>query len=762
MLCLVIGLIVLSTTFFSLAYYYFTFDLKTTAIAESICKPPYDGTRSISLPNTTFIKSYRLLVFTKINGAWPTKDGGYIVSGTTDPNIMFIPPDGFVAKLNKQGNTQWVKLLKTTNSAGAGNPRGDEDVQSIIELSGGGYLMASKVWGFILGKEWQADNIELNKILFTRLDKNGNTLWSKSFTAFVEDAKNSVVETADKGFLFYAPIVDLAPDQRGEDSDVYQNIPFASLKVAKFNQSGDLQWSKNVKNFISRDNDSYLIQTPDGGFALAGNLTEPNIEKAPPYNYDTYPGLAKFDKNFNFQWAKSLEGTPMELATVIPKADGGFEMGWKKFRQAACVVHGLTKTEDNGYLVLGSGPSALSLVPNIQEIATGKQSGLVGFKFDSAGKMEWVKKMSFSFNDFAMPFIDFSLSSTVDDKLMLVAPFTWADADYKTKADAVNEKTKWYKEKYGEMEMLKELKDRTKQSQADWKTVQAVIQIASDSTRPGIFMTKMDQSLNISWAKTIYPHRSTTNYVTKSTTDSGAIIAGEYETEVVQSTMFGNNIYYRDGFLIKFDSSGNIKDNKNWAINYNGKITSEMMTPYAVSNDLLANVENYPLKLTNRKPEFSMYKKAKTTSYAPFASAKETFCPILPDVSAFDKPIQNSNNSSAETRTWPQINYERAIPAELINDKSKTINAELLPILNQLYNNQVKLTDNMGGAMLSYIFDRVITKEDVVAVKNYLVGLNYKTQDEGNNQLTMYKPGYFLILTFSVNHKDKAFLDVTY
>jgi hypothetical protein len=82
--------------------------------------------------------------------------------------------------------------------------------------------------------------------------------------------------------------------------------------------------------------------------------------------------------------------------------------------------------------------------------------------------------------------------------------------------------------------------------------------------------------------------------------------------------------------------------------------------------------------------------------------------------------------------------------------------------LNQLYSNQVKLTDNLSGQMLSYIFGRVITKDDVTAVKNYLVGIGYKTQDEGNNQLTMYKPGYFLILSFSVDNLDKAFLDVTY
>ncbi|MDD4902690.1 MAG: hypothetical protein PHE24_06165, partial [Patescibacteria group bacterium] len=196
--------------------------------------------------------------------------------------------------------------------------------------------------------------------------------------------------------------------------------------------------------------------------------------------------------------------------------------------------------------------------------------------------------------------------------------------------------------------------------------------------------------------------------------------------------------------------------------NYNGKIATEMMTPYAVSNNLSAQVAAYPLALTNRKPEFSLYKKAKTIIYAAFASSKTTSCPLAPVISASDTPLQNSTLPGTAAKTWPQMNFERAVPAQLINDKSRTIHNELLPILNQLYDNKVKMIDNMGGAMLSYVFSRVVTKEDVVAVKKYLEGLGYKTQDEGIKQLTMYKPGYFLVMTFSVNNLDKAFLDVTY
>ncbi|MFA5061866.1 MAG: hypothetical protein WC526_01850 [Patescibacteria group bacterium] len=678
-----------------------------------------------SVANTTFLKSYRLLVFTKINGAWPTKDGGYIVSGTTDPNIMFIPPDGFVAKLDKQGSVQWLKLLKTTNAAGDGNPKGEEDVQSIIELKNGGYLMASKVWGFIKSAEWKMDNVDLNKILITKLDKNGNMVWNKSFTAAVEDARNSLLQTADNGFLFYANILDLPPEQRGEDSDVYQDLPFASLKVLKFDKNGNLDWSKNIKNFISRNNDSYLIATPDGGYALAGNVTEPNAEKSLPYNFDTYPGLVKFDKDFNFQWAKSLEGTPLDMAAAIPKAGGGYEMGWKKVRQGASNIRGLIQTQDNGYLVLGTLAGTLSMLPKITDLASMKKDYLIAFKYDSAGNLEWVKKMNFGFNDFTSPMIEFSMALSADKQIMIAGPISWADDDFQEKTKAVNEQD------------------------------QATIDAARDAYRPGIFMMKMDADLNVSWAKIINPQRGATNYVLKATTDSGAIIAGEYVTKIVKSVILDSKTYYKDGFLLKIDASGNVNNDTSWITDYNGSFAVEMATTYSISNNLTAQVEPYPINLTNRKPEFSLYKKAKVSTYAPFKASQNTPPAQLPTVST-------NNTDFTAKKTWPEMNYDNKTTVEPVNEKSRTINSELLPILNQLFDSHVKLTDNLSGQMLSYTFDRVITKDDMAKVKSYLEGLGYKTQDEGSKQLTMYKPGYFLIMTFSIDNINKGFLDVTY
>jgi hypothetical protein len=716
----------------------------------------------LTIANTTFIKAYRLLVFTKINGAWPTKDGGYIISGTTDPNIMFVPPDGFVAKLDKQGSVQWVKLLKTKNSAGEGNPLGDEDIQAVIELKNGGYLLVSKVWGFIKAAEWKTDNTELNKILFTKLDKNGKVLWSKSFTGFVEDAKNSLLETADKGFLFYAGITDLKPDERGEDSEVYYDLPFSSLKIFKFDANGNIQWSKNISNFIARKSDSFLTSTADGGYALAGNLAQANPEKEPPYDFDVYPGLAKFDKDFNFEWAKSFEGIPLELAAAIPQSDGTYKIGSQKMRQGAIITRGLARTKDNGYLVLGNLSMASSLLTDSLDLNSGQpHSYLVGFKFNAAGDLEWVKKITLDFNMYSGSMTDYSLVTTKDNNIMIAGSVRWADDNYETKSQAVTEQRRQYIEKYGEIEMLKDNSQRSKQSRQDWQKVQAAIDVAAAGVRSGILLMKTDQELNPNWIKVVKPQRAAVNYVLKATLDSGAIVAGEYETDQIKSVLLSSKTYYKDGFLMKLDASGNVQGDV-WTANYNKNVVAEIMTPYTTTNNLTIQVKPYPVVLTGRQPELSLYKKTKITVSAVFKSSKNTLCPIAPQISADDTPRQNSTATSTAERTWPQINYEKAIPVEPASGKSQTLHQELLPILNQVYDSQVKLTDNMSGSMLDYIFNRIVTQDDKAAVKKYLEGLGYKTQDETEYQLTMYKVGYFLNLTFSLNNTNKGFLEITY
>lgn len=431
-------------------------------------------------------------------------------------------------------------------------------------------------------------------------------------------------------------------------------------------------------------------------------------------------------------------------------------------RQGAIVPRGLVRTKDNGYFVLGNLSMASSLITDSLDLNSGEPHAyLVGFKFNAIGDLEWVKKVTLDFNMYSGSLIDYSLTATKDNNLIITGSLLLADADYTTKSQTIKDLQNWYIKKYGEKEMLKTNSQKSKQSQQDWQKVQTAIDAASIGVRSGILMMKTDQEFNPSWIKIAKPQRAVTNYVSKATSDSGAIIAGEYETNVVKSVMFGNKTYYKDGFLIKLDANGNIQ-NDTWLTKYDKNVITEIVTPYVATNNLTAQVKPYRVILTNRQPEFSSFQKTKTTVAAIFKSSKNTACPVSPKISASDTPLQNSTSTSSAERTWPQINYEKAVPVEPASGKSQTIHNEILPILNQLYNSQVKLTDNMSGSMLDYIFNRIVTKDDKAAVKKHLEELGYKTQDETEYQLTMYKVGYFLNLTFSLNNTNKGFLEITY
>ena len=113
------------------------------------------------------------------------------------------------------------------------------------------------------------------------------------------------------------------------DSDVYQDMPFASLKVLKFDQTAIL-WSRILK-ILFRKNDSYLTQTSDGGYALAG-IYETNRKKL-AIQFDL-PGLANLIKILIFNGQKAWKARLWIWRNGYSKSRRWFEMGWKKGAKA--------------------------------------------------------------------------------------------------------------------------------------------------------------------------------------------------------------------------------------------------------------------------------------------------------------------------------------------------------------------------------------------------------------------------------------------
>jgi len=102
------------------------------------------------------------------------------------------------------------------------------------------------------------------------------------------------------------------------------------FSLIKVDEEGNLMWS-HTYDCRDLDNCSALVQTSDGGFALAGSTTSLD-----PVNYDGW--LLLTDENGDSLWSRTYGGEGRDgFSTILNAADGGF------------IVGGTTEINDNGW-----------------------------------------------------------------------------------------------------------------------------------------------------------------------------------------------------------------------------------------------------------------------------------------------------------------------------------------------------------------------------------------------------------------------------
>jgi hypothetical protein len=104
----------------------------------------------------------------------------------------------------------------------------------------------------------------------------------------------SLIQTSDGGYA----IAGFTSSFGAGDYDVY---------VVKLDAHGNLQWTKTIGG-KEDDKGHSLIQTFDGGYAIAGYTTSFGAEyyEEVCVFYDVY--IVKLDANGNLQWTKTIGG----------------------------------------------------------------------------------------------------------------------------------------------------------------------------------------------------------------------------------------------------------------------------------------------------------------------------------------------------------------------------------------------------------------------------------------------------------------------
>jgi len=297
----------------------------------------------------------------------PTADGGYIVVGTTYSNNGDVTGnhgngDVWVVKLDSSGTKQWKKTLggsgsdvavsivqlssgkifvvaNTTstngnvtynhgltdiwlvalNSSGTllyqktFGGSGDDVAHSIIQTNDGNLLIAGSSDsnnGDVTGNHGNDDYWLL------KTDTLGNLLWQKSFGGSGTDGCNSVVATADGGYL-------ATGNSDSNDGDVTDNHGGDDFWIVKTDGSGNIQWEKSYGGSM---NESALaaIQNTAGNFVIAGYTISNDGDVTDNKGSSDY-WMLMLDSSGTLLNQHTYGGTNSDVAySIIQASDGGY------------------------------------------------------------------------------------------------------------------------------------------------------------------------------------------------------------------------------------------------------------------------------------------------------------------------------------------------------------------------------------------------------------------------------------------------------
>jgi hypothetical protein len=354
-----------------------------------------------------------------------------------------------------------------------GGPASGED-SSLIQTSDGGYAIAGKTESFGAG---QAD------IYVVKLDANGNLQWTKTIGG---GEGSSLIQTSDGGYAIAGETESFGAGK----SDVY---------VVKLDANGNLQWTKTIGG-PDFELGSSLIQTSDGGYAIAGYTKSFGAGE-----WDFY--VVKLDANGNLQWTKTIGGPESEWGnSLIRTSDGGY------------AIAGLTES-------FGAGGEDVYVV-----------------KLDANGKLQWTKTIGGKGWD-----VGASLIQTSDGGYAIAgytSSFGAGKMDvYVIKLDA-NGKLQWTKTIGGPASEIGNSLIQT----SDGGYAIAGYTYSFSAGKMDVYVIKLDANGKLQWTKTIGGENDDRGLSLIQTSDGGYAIAGYTKS-------FGAG--GADVYVVKLDKNGN-------------------------------------------------------------------------------------------------------------------------------------------------------------------------------------------------------------
>lgn len=277
----------------------------------------------------------------------------------------------------------------------------DEWAFSVIQCSDGGYVMAGYTTSMGNGK---ADSWTV------KTDAQGNQQWNRTYGGSGFDWASCVIQTFDGGYA----IAGSTNSSTAGDYDCW---------LMKTDSSGNQQWNKTYGG-IHNDYAASVIQTSDGGYALAGIKNSYNDGGYSLAVYrdlfivgDADAWIIKTDSAGNELWNKTFGGTNDDGAfSVIQTSDSGYALAGNtySFSGGNNTDIWLIKTDtfgnelwnrtfggakdDFGYSVIQTGDGGYALAGITNSSGAGFEDAWL-IKTDSSGNKLWDKTYGANLND---------------------------------------------------------------------------------------------------------------------------------------------------------------------------------------------------------------------------------------------------------------------------------------------------------------------------------------------------------------------------
>jgi len=260
----------------------------------------------------------------------PTADYGFILAGSSisgktgnKEEINKGDLDYWIWKMNEKGDLDWQKSFGGS---------GVDLLQSIKLTSDGGYILAGTS-DSKKGLDKHDDTKGQEDFWIIKLDAKGNQLWQKTIGGTGQEKLQSIILTADGGYLLGGSSSsyksrknsDGSADLFGKTENTRGNLDYW---VVKLKNDGTIEWQKTLggkyadelKAITVLNNGNYLI----GGTSnspVSGDKTDVNLGLNDFW-------LLQLDKTGNVVWQKTLGGDLDDnLFTLTTTNDEGFIIG---------------------------------------------------------------------------------------------------------------------------------------------------------------------------------------------------------------------------------------------------------------------------------------------------------------------------------------------------------------------------------------------------------------------------------------------------